>query len=168
MSERKMPITSDTVSPGHGAGIVTIGEGTRVTGTIDECKLLDVQGVLEGEAVSEMIVVRNGGGVRGNVQTVNAEIHGVVDGSLSVHEHLEIKSTGDVSGEISYATLAIEKGAKFQGTIQCAEGANEEASAAIPVPPTIPKTQSAASITDEIFQTVHVNNAATNGAGIKH
>ena len=161
-------LASDTGSPELGAGIVTIGQGTRVTGTIDECKTLDVQGVLEGDTVAEMVIVRNGGGIKGSVRAQNAEIRGVVNGALIVHEHLEIKATGDVSGEIAYVTLAIEKGAKFQGTVQCEEEAHEVTSSENIAPPAIPSEDAATPMNDEIFQSLQTIGGQINGTAIPH
>lgn len=99
-------------------GLVVIGPSSSVSGKIDACRILDVHGVLQADVVTEMLIVRHGGGVKGTIQTVNAEIHGVVEGSLSVHEHLDIRATGRVSGGVTYKTLAIATGAKFLGTME--------------------------------------------------
>lgn len=161
-------LASDTGSPELGAGIVTIGQGTRVTGKIDECKTLDVQGVLEGDTIAEMVIVRSGGGIKGSVQAQNAQICGVVDGALLVHEHLEIKTTGNVSGEISYVTLAIEKGAKFQGNVQCEDGTSEVAPSMNTAPPSISDARSPKPLNDEILQSLNTNGAQINGVATPH
>jgi cytoskeletal protein CcmA (bactofilin family) len=102
-------------------GLVVIGKGTRVHGKIGDCRKLDVHGILEADVVADTLVVREGGGIKGTVQTDNMEIYGVFEGTLIVHEHLSIESTGHVTGEISYRTLAIQTGAQVNGTVICRE-----------------------------------------------
>lgn len=98
-------------------GLVTIGKGARVTGQIEDCTLLDVYGIVEADVVTDVLVVRNGGGVRGSVQTNEAEIHGVVEGQLVVNGHLDIRSTGMISGEVSYDSMAAAVGGQIRGNL---------------------------------------------------
>lgn len=99
-------------------GVIIVGKGAHVFGNISSCRKLEVHGVLEADVVADAVLVREGGGLKGNVQTDNAEIHGVVEGSLLVHEHLDVRGTGNVAGDLTYRTLSVETGAKVQGTIQ--------------------------------------------------
>lgn len=119
----KPKLTSENVA--HGDGVVVIGKGTRVHGRIGDCRTLDVHGILEGEVVTDLLIVRAGGGFKGNVQTDNAEVHGVFEGTLVVHEHLDIQNSGHVTGDISYRSLAIQTGARLRGNILCTEPDNE-------------------------------------------
>ncbi|MGI9386668.1 MAG: hypothetical protein ACR2OX_04500, partial [Methyloligellaceae bacterium] len=41
-------------------GLVIVGKGTRLTGTIQSCQLLDVHGVLEADVVTDRLIVRDG------------------------------------------------------------------------------------------------------------
>ena len=102
-------------------GIVIIGRGTRVTGKIGDCRMLDVHGVLEADVVADFLVVREGGGIKGIVQSTSARVHGVIEGTLVVSDHLEIQNTGQVTGDVSYRTLAIQAGARLRGNIVCSE-----------------------------------------------
>lgn len=119
----KPKLSNDSVA--HGDGVVVIGKGTRVHGRIGDCRTLDVHGVLEGEVVTDLLIVRAGGGFKGNVQTDNAQVHGVFEGTLVVHEHLDIENTGHVTGDISYRSLSIQTGARLRGNILCTEPDNE-------------------------------------------
>jgi cytoskeletal protein CcmA (bactofilin family) len=108
-------------------GYVTIGRGARITGKIQDCRRLEVLGVLEADVVAETIVVRAGGGIRGTIETDNAEIHGVIEGTLLVHDHIDVRETGEVTGELSYRTIAIATGARLLGSLRCHEVAGTEA-----------------------------------------
>jgi cytoskeletal protein CcmA (bactofilin family) len=120
----------DSADPLREEGWVVIGKGTRVHGKIGDCRRLDVHGILEADVVADLLVVREGGGIKGTVQSDNAKIHGVFEGTLVVHDHLEIESTGNVTGDVSYRTLAIQAGAKLRGNIVCSEADAEAAAAA--------------------------------------
>ena len=106
----------DVVSPED--GIVVIGKGARVSGSIADCRKLEVCGILEADVVADLVVIRHGGGLKGEVRTTNAQVHGILDGSLTVHGHLEICATGEVSGDVTYGTFSVATGAKVQGAIQ--------------------------------------------------
>ena len=115
-------LTSASIGPTLEAdGLVVIGKGSRVQGSIGDCRMLDVQGILEADVTAEFLVVREGGGLKGQVRCVNARIHGVIDGVLAVSGHLDIQATGDVSGEIGYHTLAVQTGAKLRGAVVCSD-----------------------------------------------
>jgi len=101
-----------------GEGLVVVGKGTRMSGKITDCRKLDVFGVIEADVVAEMIVVHEGGGLKGNVQVDRADIHGVVEGALQVYEHLEIHRTGEITGDVSYGSLSVAAGAKLVGSVQ--------------------------------------------------
>ena len=109
------------VMPQFEEGLVVIGRGTRVNGRITDCRVLDVHGIIEADVVAEKLIVREGGGIKGVVQTDNAEVHGVVEGTLTVHEFLDIRRTAHVTGDVEYRRLAIEAGAQVRGSILCSE-----------------------------------------------
>ena len=134
-------------------GLVVIGKSTHVSGKIGACRILDVHGILEADVVAQTVIVRDGGGLRGTVQTENAQIFGVVEGSLTVNEHLDIQSTGRVSGGVTYRTLSVATGAKFLGTLDThAEAAPAALASAEILPP----------LTDSDLKG-YVSNGALNG-----
>lgn len=114
-------------------GLVTIGKGTHVTGKIGDCRTLDVHGVLEADVVAETVIVRSGGGIRGTIQTDNAVVHGTVEGELMVHEHLDVRETGEVSGSLYYGTISIAKGAKVVGAVTFHRPPSDDAGGGIAV-----------------------------------
>lgn len=73
-------------------------------------------GVLEADVVAEKLIVREGG-VRGTIQSDEAEIHGVVEGNLTVHNHLDIRQTGYITGDVIYGSMATATGGRLQGNI---------------------------------------------------
>ncbi len=110
----------------HEEGVVVVGKGTRIHGSISDCRILDVHGVVEADVIAETLIVRDSGGIRGTVEVDNAEIRGVVEGSLTVYEHLEVAATGNISGQSSFQTLAVATGATLAGTVVTSEQVDQK------------------------------------------
>ena len=111
-------VESPSLSPaGHTAGFVTIGEGTRITGVIDNCTTIDVRGMFDGDVIADLVIVRDGGGISGRILAGNAEICGTVEGTLNLTEHWEVKSNGKVRGDVTSGTTTVDMCEDFQCAI---------------------------------------------------
>ena len=53
----------------------------------------------------------------GNVKTDIAEVHGSIDGEVSVKNLLDVKAKGSVAGKIKYGELSVETGGRIVGTL---------------------------------------------------
>jgi cytoskeletal protein CcmA (bactofilin family) len=98
-------------------GIVIIGRGTRIVGDLVDCSMLEIQGSVEGRISTMALVIREGGSVHGEIHAETAEIHGKLDGHVEVSDRLDVRSTGRVSGEVTYGTLAVALGGYVLGSI---------------------------------------------------
>lgn len=98
-------------------GVVVVGKGTQVSGTIGTCQVLEVRGVVEADVTTERLVVHEGGGIRGTIHSDNAEVSGVVEGVLVCYEHLEVTGTGEIWADVKYQSLSVAKGAVVKGSI---------------------------------------------------
>lgn len=74
------------------------------------CRLLEVHGYIEGDVSARTVLVHRTGRVFGSVQTDTAEIHGTVQGNVVVKNLIDIRSSGNVSGNVKYGRLALEMG----------------------------------------------------------
>lgn len=102
----------------NGERAVLVGKGTRVSGEIGDCDVVEIQGVFEGDVVSASVVVREGGSFKGQMQTEHLEVHGTIEGAIEVRGLLDIRSTGCVTAEVSYGQLSVATGGKLAGNIQ--------------------------------------------------
>ena len=94
-----------------------LATGTTLTGKIETESDFRLDGRVEGEVICKgKIVVGPKGCVKGNITTVNAEIFGIIEGSVRVRERLVLKSTAEIKGDIYIQTLEIEPGAKLNGS----------------------------------------------------
>jgi cytoskeletal protein CcmA (bactofilin family) len=102
----------------NGDGIVVVGKGASIVGEITNCTQVEIAGALEGKVVAEAVIVRAGGCLKGHVCSERAEVHGTIEGQVQVEDHLDIRSTGDVSGELAYGKLSVASGGRLAGSIQ--------------------------------------------------
>ena len=108
-----------------------LATGTTLTGKIETEADFRLDGHIEGEVVCKgKIVIGQKGSVKGNINTVNAEIFGNVDGSVRVRERLVLKASAEIKGDIFIQTLEIEPGAKLNGS--CTMSGKEGAMSAPP------------------------------------
>ena len=107
----------------------TLAAGTTVKGNIITETDFRLDGRIEGDVnCSGKIVIGPKGSVTGNIISANAEILGVVDGSVRVSEKLILKSTAIIKGDLFTQVLEIEPNARFNGA--CTMGNSEMASKA--------------------------------------
>lgn len=127
MSVEKKMIRSDI--PGHTAmlngGYAAVAEESRrlivgrdisLNGDIGCCDHLVVEGTVNAQGFSaRRIDILEAGSFVGSAHVQDAVIAGRFEGKLTVTGRLTVKSTGRVSGEIEYASVECEAGAKIDG-----------------------------------------------------
>lgn len=95
----------------------TIARNTTLTGDIQSDGDFRVDGRIEGTIkTTGRVVIGKEGVVTGNIDCANADIEGTFSGKLLVEEILSLKSTADISGEVTLGKLAVEPGATFNAT----------------------------------------------------
>lgn len=98
-------------------GNILIGEGVEVSGTFKVPGKAMVNGSLEGELFADELTVGPKGKLRGNVSVRRADIHGESHNSITVSEHLVIRSSGQIHGTAAYGKIEIERGGLITGNI---------------------------------------------------
>jgi cytoskeletal protein CcmA (bactofilin family) len=115
-------------------GHVVVGKGAFIVGEITNCSQVEIAGALEGKVIAEAVIVRAGGCLKGTVQSERAEVHGIIEGQVQVEQHLDIRSTGRVSGELAYGRLSVASGGCLAGNIQLYPEEDHEEPAPEPQP----------------------------------
>ncbi|MHA7865663.1 bactofilin family protein [Flagellimonas marinaquae] len=96
-----------------------VAEKTRVTGDIAVAGDLKVAGHIEGGViVSGKVIVAESGRIFGNVEAMEANIFGKVNGDICVSGLLRIEASASVVGDLKYESVAIEVGGKIRGSFQ--------------------------------------------------
>jgi len=111
----------------HGAGPVSVNSGVLVitadtvirgVGEMRNCRQLEVFGYVEGDIAAKAVLVHKEGKLFGKLKTDSAEIHGTLQGEVVVKNLIDIKSSGNVSGNIQYGKLALEEGGSLSAEMR--------------------------------------------------
>ena len=95
----------------------TLAEGTILKGEIKAEEDFRIDGIVEGIInCNGKIVIGAKGSVNGQINCVNAELMGKLQGTIRTTETLVLKSTAVYSGDAYARTMEIEPGAVFNGT----------------------------------------------------
>jgi cytoskeletal protein CcmA (bactofilin family) len=101
-----------------------VGPDIKMKGVeISDCDTLVVEGRIEATLDSRVLQITQNGIFCGTVAVDTAEIHGKLEGELTVRKQLIIHATGKVSGKIRYAKIKVEEGAELAGEINMMERA---------------------------------------------
>ena len=103
------------------AGSTTlIASGTHVVGDIRFQGNLEVEGEVTGNILAEdganaRVRVLQQGQVRGDIKVPSIVINGRVEGCVNASLHVELAAKAVVEGDVHYAMVEIEKGARVNG-----------------------------------------------------
>nr|WP_315263168.1 polymer-forming cytoskeletal protein [uncultured Limnohabitans sp.] len=97
-----------------------IGQSAVVVGNIVSQDLVQLKGHVVGNidvngSPNAQLSVLSHAHVEGDISAQQAVVNGVVTGNIESTGRVELHSGADVKGNISYATMAIEHGAKLYG-----------------------------------------------------
>lgn len=106
--------------PSYGASAadrtLTIGRGINMSGEIEACDHLVVEGTVEAALKgAKVLEVAESGTFYGTVEIEEATIAGRFEGDITVNGRLTIRSTGAITGSIAYKELEVESGALLDG-----------------------------------------------------
>ena len=105
-------------APHRQAAAAAIGASMHIKGEIRTREELMVDGEVEGSLESESLLsVGPNGKVRANIKAREVVIFGAVRGNIEVSEKIAIREGGSLVGDIKTATISIDDGAYFKGSI---------------------------------------------------
>ena len=94
-----------------------IKSGTYIEGIIKATSDIRIDGTLKGTLQTEgKLVIGTSGQIDGDITCQSAEIHGTVNGKVTVNEMLSLKASCKLLGDIVVGRLSIEPGAQFSGS----------------------------------------------------
>jgi cytoskeletal protein CcmA (bactofilin family) len=112
------PKTPDKAGEDRKEARLVVGPDIKMKGVeINDCDTLQVEGRIEATLDARVLEITEKGVFNGTVAVDNAEIHGRLEGELTVRKQLVVHGTGRVSGKIRYARLKVEEGAELSGEI---------------------------------------------------
>ncbi len=98
---------------------LVVGRGISVQGTVQDAERLVVEGTVEASMIhAAELHVAPGGVFRGEVQVTDAELAGTIDGTLTAHGNLVIRSSGRLLGTAKCRRLQVEDGGQVSGRLE--------------------------------------------------
>ncbi len=106
---------------------LVVGRGISVQGTVADAERLVVEGTVEASMIhATELAIAEGGVFKGEVEVEDAEIAGLIDGTLTVRGNLIVRATGKVLGTARCRRLQVEDGGQITGRIEMlTEGASK-------------------------------------------
>lgn len=114
--KNKMAKSSNESVMGHLAN--TIGKDTVLEGQISSPGNLRIDGKVKGVVESKgKVVIGPEGVLEGDLKCQNADVSGIITGSVVVEEMVILKSTASSNGDITTGKIVVEAGAKINGSL---------------------------------------------------
>lgn len=98
-------------------GCLIVGEGVVLSGKFTVPDVASISGKIDGELSAREIIVGTSGVLNGKITADVMDVRGEVHQDLVSNKSLLIRSSGRVTGTISYVELEIEKGGDIHGTL---------------------------------------------------
>ena len=106
-----------------------IVEGSKIIGDFIAESNVRIDGEIQGNVTSSSkVVVGQTGLIKGNLMCCDGDIEGRVEGTLKLEGLLTLRSSANVTGEISTAKIQIEEGAQFSGECKMNNFSSQKAS----------------------------------------
>src|SRR4051812_32848407 len=116
-ARERTPGAGDAPAPAESKKLI-VGREIVLSGQITSCDRLIVEGRVEASLTeSRIIEIAETGHFKGSAEIESAEIGGRFEGTLTVRERLFIRSTGKLSGKITYGQIEIEPGGEISGEV---------------------------------------------------
>jgi cytoskeletal protein CcmA (bactofilin family) len=95
-----------------------VGEGIRLSGEINSCDRLVVEGEVEVTLNDTLALeITSSGRFTGGCEVEEADISGIYEGDLTVRNTLFVRGTGRITGTIRYGQLELERGGQIAGNV---------------------------------------------------
>ena len=112
------PLRTQARDPSERRTLV-VGRGISVQGTVQDAERLVVEGTVEAGIIGAAELAISPGGVfKGEIEVDDAEIAGMIDGTLTARGSLVVRSTGKVVGTARCRRLQVEDGGQITGHIE--------------------------------------------------
>jgi cytoskeletal protein CcmA (bactofilin family) len=121
----------------------SIGKSVLIKGQLYSEEDLHLDGHLEGtlELPKSRLTVGKSGKVQAGIRAREVDVHGTVQGNIEAVEKITIRSAANLVGDLKSATISIEDGAYFKGSIDIVRPAPPKTPP--PPPPPAPKPTAA-------------------------
>lgn len=109
-----------------------IGASSIVRGELKSEATIRIDGMFEGRVRADCIVVGEAGTILGNIVCRAISIGGKIEGTIHARELADIKASGEVTGDIYAARLAVSEGGVLEGHSYMRKGQELERGSVLP------------------------------------
>jgi len=92
-----------------------IGPNSEFRGNITTLGTFRIDGVFLGNIAADWVILGESGSIRGDITARSVIIGGKVEGNVESEEIVEIKRTGQLTGDIITRKLLVAEGGVFEG-----------------------------------------------------
>jgi cytoskeletal protein CcmA (bactofilin family) len=96
---------------------IFIGTGVVFKGSISAPNQAIVSGTVEGDLVAKDVLIGAAGIVTGTTQADFIDVKGELNETVTSKSVLIVRSSGKVTGDVTYGEIEIERGGKIKGTM---------------------------------------------------
>ncbi|MBZ5672260.1 MAG: polymer-forming cytoskeletal protein [Acidobacteriia bacterium] len=116
--------------PAPGSPHTLLGRTVVAQGQLSANEDLLIEGQFQGNITLEdhCLTVGTEGHLKAEIRARQVVVQGSVTGNVTAREKVEIRRTGRLMGDLVAATVAIEEGAYFKGSIDISRGEKPEES----------------------------------------
>ncbi len=95
-----------------------LGNNSNFKGELNVKGTLRVDGTVDGQLEADQVILTESAMVKGTIKAKKIIIGGKIEGNVSAQELVEIKSKGEVLGDIFTPKLAVIEGGEVNGKIE--------------------------------------------------
>jgi cytoskeletal protein CcmA (bactofilin family) len=123
------PPLGNAPSSDASARLLVVGRDIVITGEIQSCDCLVVEGTVKANVTCNELRIAHGGLVLGSAAVADADVAGRFEGELHVSQRLLLRASGKIAAKLRYHQIVIELGGQISGDVQ-----SLDASQPVPVP----------------------------------
>ena len=114
---------ADAPSAAPGARMLIVGRDIVITGEIQSCDCLVVEGTVKANVTCNELRIAKGGLFLGSASVANADVVGRFEGELQISERLLLRASGKIAAKLRYRQIEIELGGQISGDIRALDAA---------------------------------------------
>ncbi len=123
-------------APGH---TLVVGRDIVLTGEIEACEKLIVEGRVEGEITdTRYLEITESGRFKGRAKVEECVVSGACEGEITVAGLLTVRHKGRIKGKVRYAEIEMRRGGRLSGEVEILTVRAVPASASAPAPAPTP------------------------------
>lgn len=96
---------------------IFIGNGVTFKGSINAPNQAIISGTVEGELVAKDVLIGASGVVTGTTDADFIDVKGELNEDITSKNVLIVRSTGKVTGDVTYGEIEIERGGQIKGSM---------------------------------------------------